>query len=85
MEIERKNNGTRKVPTGIVPAWTIDVPSKKMLTKLLATFVNLAIRLKRNFDVSISGITAKNDLYQKKAADVNGKLKEKSSQNSYKS
>ena len=32
---------------------------------------------KRNCDVSISDITARNDQYQKKADDVNQKLREK--------
>ena len=38
---------------------------------------NIAIKLKRNCDVSISGITARNDQCQKKVADINRELKEK--------
>ena len=36
--------------------------------------VNLAIKLKRNCDVSVSGITAKNDQYQRNAVGLNCKV-----------
>ena len=54
-----------------------DVPTKKAAEQIVENIANLAVKLKRNFDVSISSITARNDQYQKKAADVNRELKEK--------
>ena len=64
--------------THIIPhAGTNDVPTKKAPEQIAENIANLAIKLKRNCDVSISSITARNDQYQKKAADVNQELKEK--------
>ena len=54
-----------------------DVPTKKAPEQIAENIVNLAIKLKRNCDVSISSITARNDQYQRKSADVNRVLKEK--------
>ena len=51
--------------------------TNKVLEQISKNIVNLAIKLKRNCDVLISGITARNNQYQKKAADVNRQLKEK--------
>ena len=59
------------------------VPTKKAPEQIAENIVNLAIKLKRNCDVSISSITARNDEYQKKAADVNRELKEKCREKSY--
>ena len=56
---------------------TNDVPTKKAPEQIAENIVNLATKLKRNCDASISGITARNDQYQKKAAAVNRELKEK--------
>ena len=61
----------------ILHAGTNDVPTKKAPEQIAENIANLAIKLKRNCDVSISSITARNDQYQKKAADVNRELKEK--------
>ena len=38
---------------------------------------DVPIKLKRNSDISISSITTRNYQYQRKAADLNRKLKEK--------
>ena len=54
-----------------------DVPTKKAPEQIAEKILNLAIKLKRNCDVSISGITARNDQYQKKAVDVNRELQGK--------
>lgn len=54
-----------------------DVPTKKNPEQIVENIVNLTIKLKRSCNVSISGITAKTDQYQSKAADINQKLKEK--------
>ena len=55
---------------------TNDVPIKRAPEQIAENIVNLAIKLKSNCYVTISGITARNDQYQKKAADVNRELKE---------
>ena len=47
-----------------------DVPTKKDSGQVVENTVNLEIKLKRNCEVSISGITARNNQYQRKAADV---------------
>ena len=68
----------REMPTHIIlHVGTNDVPTKKAPEQIAENIVNFAIKLKRNCDISISGITARNDQYQKKAADVNWELKEK--------
>ena len=68
----------REMPTHIIlHAGTNDVPTKKAPEQIAENIVNLAIKLKRKCDVSISSITARNDQYQRKAADVNRVLKEK--------
>ena len=54
-----------------------DVPSKKDTDKIAENIVNLAIKLKINCNVSISGITARSYQYQKNAVDASRKLKEK--------
>ena len=46
-----------------------DVSTKKAPDQIAENIVNLAIKLKRNCDASISNITARNDQYQKKAPD----------------
>ena len=66
------------MPTHIIlHVGTNDVPTKKAPKQIAENIANLAVKLKRNCDVSISSITARNDQYQKKTADVNRVLKEK--------
>ena len=68
----------REMPTHIIlHVGTNDAPTKKAPEQIAENIVNLAIKLKRKCDVSISSITARNDQYQRKAADVNRVLKEK--------
>ena len=60
------------MPTHIIlHVETDDVPTKKAPEQIVENIANLVIKLKRNCDVSISGITARSDQYQKKTADVN--------------
>ena len=67
-----------EMPTHIIlHVGTNDVPTKKAPKQIAENIANLAVKLKRNCDVSISSITARNDQYQKKTADVNRVLKEK--------
>ena len=68
----------KEMPTHIIlHVWKNDVPTENALEKIAENIVNLAIKLKSNCGVSISGITARNDQYQKKVADINRQLKEK--------
>ena len=67
----------REMPIPIIlHVGTIEVPTKKVPEEIAENIANLAIKLKRNCNVSISSITARNDQYQRKAADVNRELKE---------
>ena len=68
----------REMPTHIVlHVGMNDVPTKKAPEQIAENIANLGIKLKRSCDVSISSIAARNDQYQKKAADVKQVLKEK--------
>ena len=72
----------KEMPTHIIlHVGRNEVPTKKAPEQIAKNIANLAIKLKRNCDVSISSITARNDQYQKKAADVNRELKEKCREN----
>ena len=68
----------REMPTHIIlHVGMNDVPTKKVNEQIANNTVNSAMKFKRKCDISISAITAKNDQYQKKAADVNQELKKK--------
>ena len=68
----------REMPTHIIlHVGMNDVPTKKVNEQIANNTVNSAMKVKRKCDISISAITAKNDQYQKKAADVNQELKKK--------
>ena len=68
----------REMPTHIIlHVGTNGVPTKKAPEQIAENIANLAIKLKRNCDVSISSITRRNDHYQRKAAEANWVLKEK--------
>ena len=51
--------------------------------QIAKSIINLAIKIKRNCDVSISSITAKNDKYLREAADVNRNLKVRCGEKSF--
>ena len=57
-------------------SWKGLIPTKKAPEQITENIVNLAMKLKRNYDVSISGNTERNDQHHKKAADVNQEFKE---------
>ena len=61
----------------ILHVGTNDVSTKKANEQIADNIVNSVIKLKSNCDISISGITARNDQYEKKAADVNQELKKR--------
>lgn len=48
-----------------------DIPIKEDPNEIANNIANLATKLKRNCDVSVSGIIARNNQFQWKAADVN--------------
>lgn len=54
-----------------------DIPIKEDPDEIANNIANLATKLKRNCDVSVSGTIARNNQYQWKAADANQKLEEK--------
>ena len=53
-----------------------DVTTKQDPQQIAESLINLAVKIKKNCDVSISSITARNDKYLRKAADVNRYLKD---------
>ena len=61
------------MPTHII----FHVETNDALDQIVGNIVNLAINLKKNRDVSMPGITARNNQYSKKATDVNWELKER--------
>ena len=68
----------REIPTHIILHVGLnDVSIKKDPDQIAENIVNLAVKLKRNFDVSILDMTARNVQHQSKAADLNWKFKEK--------
>ena len=73
----RKTNTERNAHHIILHVGTNDAPNKKAPEQIAENIANLAIKLERNCDVSISSITGRNDHYQRKAADANRMLKEK--------
>ena len=76
----------REMPTHIIlHVGTNDVPTKKAPEQIAENIANLATKVKRNCDLSISSIAARSDQYQKKAADVNRKLRENVAKKSYSS
>ena len=54
-----------------------DVTTKQDPQQIAESIINLAVKIKRNCDVSKSIIKARNDKYLRKAADVNRNLKER--------
>ena len=56
---------------------TNDVTTKQDPQQIAESIINLAVKIKKNCDVSISSITARNNKYLRKAADVNRYLKDR--------
>ena len=56
---------------------TNDVTRKQDHQQIAESIINFAVKIKKNCDVSISSITARNDKYLRKAADVNRYLKDR--------
>ena len=54
---------------------TNDVARKQDSQQIAESIISLAVKIKRNRDVSISSITTRNDKYLRKATDINRNLK----------
>ena len=76
IRVLQKTNTEKNAHHIIMHVGTNDITTKKAAEQMTENIANLAIKLKRNCDVSISGIIERNDQHQKKAADVNQELKE---------
>ena len=67
----------RETPGNIIlHVGTNDVTTKQDLQQIAESIINLAVKIKKNCDVSISSITARNNKYLRKAADVKRYLKD---------
>ena len=56
---------------------TNDVTTKYVPQQIVGSIINLAVKIKKCCDISISSITGRNDKYLRKAADVNKYLKDR--------
>ena len=69
----------REITTQIIfHVGTNDVLTKKDSDHIFGNIINLAIKLNKNCDVSMSTITKRNDQYQRKIAGTNRKSKKTS-------
>ena len=68
----------RETPSHVIlHVGTNDVTTKQDPQQIAESIINLAVKIKRNCDVSISSITARNDKYLRKATDINKNLKDR--------
>ena len=68
----------RETPNHVIlHVGTNDVTTKQDPQQIAESIINLAVKIKRNCDVSISSITARNDKYLRKATDINKNLKDR--------
>ena len=66
----------REMPSHVIfHAGTNDVTTKQDPQQIAVSIISLAVKIKRNSDVSISSITARNNKYLMKTIDVNRNLK----------
>ena len=61
----------------ILHVGTNDVTTKEDPQQIAEGIINLAVKIKRNCDVSISSIRTRNDKYHRKAVDVNRNLQDR--------
>ena len=67
----------RETPSHVIlHVGTNDVTAKQDPQQTAESIINLAVKIKKNFDVSISSITARNNKYLRKAANVDRYLKD---------
>ena len=68
----------RETPSHVIlHVRTNDVTTKQDPQQIAKSIINLVVKIKKNCDVSISSITARNDKYLRKVAHVNKYLKDK--------
>ena len=68
----------RETPSHVIlHVCTNDATAKQDPQQIAESIINLAVKIKRTCDVSISSITARNDKYLRKAADINKNLKDR--------
>ena len=68
----------RETPSHVIlHVGTNDVTTKQDRQQIAEGIINLAVKIERNCDVSISSITTRNDKYLRKAIDVNRNLKDR--------
>ena len=68
----------RETPSHVIlHVRTNDVTTKQDPPEIAESIIHLAVKIKKNCDVSISSITPRNDKYLKKAADVSRYLKDR--------
>ena len=63
----------RETPSHVI----LDVGTKQYSQQIAQSIINLAVKIKKNCDVWISSITARNDQYLRITADVNKYLKDR--------
>ena len=68
----------RETPSHVIlHVGTYDVTTKQDPQQIAEGIINLAVKIKRNCDVSISSITTRGDKYLRKPVDVNRNLKDR--------
>ena len=68
----------RETPSHVIlHVRTNDVTAKQDPQQIAKSIINLAVKIKKNCDASISSITVRNDKYLRKVAHVNKYLKDK--------
>ena len=72
----------RETPSHVIlHVGTYDVTTKQDPQQIAEGIINLAVKIKRNCDVSISSITTRGDKYLRKPVDVNRNLKDRCREN----
>ena len=68
----------RETPSHVIlHVGTNDMTTKQDPEQIAESIINLAVKIKRNCDISISSITARNDKYLRKVTDTNKNLKDR--------
>ena len=74
----------RETPSHVIlHVGTNDLTTKQDPQQIAEGIINLAVKIKRNCDVSISSITTRNDKYLRKAVDANRNLKDRCREKKY--
>ena len=74
----------REMPSHVIlHVDTNDVTTKQDTQQISESIINLAVKIKRNCDVSTCSITTRNGKYLRKTADVNKRLKDRCPEKKY--